>query len=90
MTRRDFAAASAAAFTILRPEVLRGQVKDKLRAGLVGCGGRGSQAVIDLLTGNPNVELVSMGDVFDFKLEQSPSPRMRAGQAVRRRWRTAG
>ncbi len=71
MTRRDFAAASAAAFTILRPAVLRGQVKDKLRAGLVGCGGRGTQAINDTLTGNPNVEIVAMADVFEDKLETS-------------------
>ena len=71
MTRRDFAAASAAAFTILRPAVLRGQVKDKLRAGLVGCGGRGTQAINDTLTGNPNVEVVAMADVFEDKLETS-------------------
>ena len=42
-----------------------------LRAGLVGCGGRGTQAVVDLLTGNENVELVAVADVFEDKLEQS-------------------
>ncbi len=63
--------AGAGAFTILRPEVVRGQVKDKLRAGLVGCGGRGTQAIIDTLTGNPNVEIVAMADIFEDKLEGS-------------------
>ncbi len=63
--------AGAGAFTILRPEVVRGQVKDKLRAGLVGCGGRGTQAIVDTLTGNPNVEIVAMADIFEDKLEGS-------------------
>ena len=45
--------------------------KDKLKAGLVGCGGRGTQAVVDLLTGTENVELVAMADVFEDHLEGS-------------------
>ena len=45
--------------------------KDKLKAGLVGCGGRGTQAVVNLLTGNENVELVAMADVFEDHLESS-------------------
>jgi len=53
----------ASAFTILRPELVRGAGKEKLRAGLIGCGGRGTQAVADLLTGAENVELVAMVDI---------------------------
>src|ERR1700694_1604103 len=45
--------------------------KDRLKAGLVGCGGRGTQAVVNLLTGNENVELVAMADVFEDHLEGS-------------------
>jgi predicted dehydrogenase len=37
----------------------------------VGCGGRGTQAVVDLLTGNEQVDLVAMADVFEDHLEQS-------------------
>ena len=49
----------------------RAQSRERLRAGLVGCGGRGTQAVVDTLTGNDNVELVAMADVFEDKLEGS-------------------
>jgi predicted dehydrogenase len=42
-----------------------------LRAGLIGCGGRGTQAVVDMLTGNENVELVAMADIFEDHLEGS-------------------
>jgi predicted dehydrogenase len=76
-SRRDFlrgstsAAAAAGAFTIVKPELVRGFAPAKLKAGLVGCGGRGSQAVVDTLTANPNLELVAMADLFEDKLEAS-------------------
>ena len=63
--------AGASSLTILRPQLVRGAGKERLKAGLVGCGGRGTQAVVDLLTGNENVELVAMADVFEDKLEGS-------------------
>ena len=50
---------------------MRGAGKERLRAGLVGCGGRGTEAAIDLLTADPSVELVSMGDIFEDKLQKS-------------------
>ena len=65
------AALSAGAFTILSPGLIRGASKEKLKAGLVGCGGRGTQAVVDMLSGNDNVELVAMADVFEDHLEGS-------------------
>jgi len=60
---------TASAFTILQPQLVRGAGKETLRAGIVGCGGRGTQAVVDLLTGAENVELVAMADVFEDHLE---------------------
>jgi len=54
---------------IVAPRLVRGQGREKLRAGLVGCGGRGRQAVVDLLTADDRVELTSMGDIFEDKLE---------------------
>jgi len=63
--------AGASAFSILQPRVARAAANDRLKAGLVGCGGRGTQAVVDLLTGNEHVELTGMADVFEDHLEQS-------------------
>ncbi len=63
--------AGATAFTVVKPELVRGAGKEKLKAGLIGCGGRGTLAAANLLTGDPNVELVAMGDVFEDKLEGS-------------------
>lgn len=61
--------AGVSTFTIIKPELVRGAGKEKLTAGLIGCGGRGRQAVVDLLTGTENVEFVAMADVFEDKLE---------------------
>jgi len=75
LSRRSFlgksSVAAPAAFTIVKPHLVRGQGKARLKAGLVGCGGRGTQAVVDLLAGDENVELVAMADVFEDKLERS-------------------
>src|SRR5205814_4624977 len=66
LTRRTFlAAASTAALAHSASS------SQPLKAGLVGCGGRGTQAVVNLLTGAENVELVAMADVFEDALESS-------------------
>jgi len=41
-----------------------------LRAGLVGCGGRGTGAAINFLDAGPGLEIVALGDVFQDKLDQ--------------------
>jgi predicted dehydrogenase len=56
---------------MVRPGVVRGAGKGLLRVGLVGCGGRGTNAAQQLLAGNENVELVAMGDVFEDQLQKS-------------------
>ncbi len=71
ITRRSVLSGGATAFTIIRPELVRGAGKEKLKAGLVGCGGRGTQAAQQFLQGSENVELVAMADVFEDKLEAS-------------------
>jgi predicted dehydrogenase len=42
-----------------------------LRAGLVGCGGRGTGAAINFLDAGPNLQIVAMGDVFQDKMDES-------------------
>ena len=72
-SRRSFvsSAMGAAAFTIIKPELVRGAGSEKLKYGLIGCGGRGTQAVQNVLTGCDNVEIVAMADIFEDKLEDS-------------------
>ena len=74
VSRRSFltsAAAGTAAFQIIKPELVRGAGNEKLKAGLIGCGGRGTQAMENLLTGCDNVEIVAMADIFEDRLEGS-------------------
>ncbi|MDD4010437.1 MAG: Gfo/Idh/MocA family oxidoreductase, partial [Fermentimonas sp.] len=40
-----------------------------LKAGLVGCGGRGTGAAIDFLNAGPNLQIVALGDVFQDKID---------------------
>ncbi|MBI3697489.1 MAG: Gfo/Idh/MocA family oxidoreductase, partial [Acidobacteria bacterium] len=68
MNRRDMLKLAAWSTTAVG---MRAAGTDKLKAGLVGCGGRGTGAVVDLLTGNENVELVAMADIFEDHLEGS-------------------
>ncbi len=39
-----------------------------LKAGLVGCGGRGTGAAINFLDAGPNLQIVALGDVFQDKI----------------------
>ena len=64
-------AATAAAFTIVKPQLVRGAGNERLKAGVVGCGGRGTQAVTNLFDGAENVDLVAMADIFEDRLEGS-------------------
>lgn len=41
----------------------------ELRAGLIGCGGRGSGAALDFLNSGPNVKIVALADVFKDRLD---------------------
>ena len=77
LSRRTFlrnssvAGAGASAFMIVKPELVRGAGKEKLKAGLIGCGGRGTQAIIDCLTGDPSVEITAVADIFEDHMESS-------------------
>jgi predicted dehydrogenase len=68
-TRRAFlkttAAAGAAAFTV---PAVHAAGSDVLKLGIVGVGGRGSGAVRDAMTADPNVKLVAACDVFEDRL----------------------
>jgi myo-inositol 2-dehydrogenase/D-chiro-inositol 1-dehydrogenase len=55
---------------ILLPELLNSAPDGKvLKAGLIGCGGRGTGAAINFLDAGPNLEIVALGDVFQDRLD---------------------
>lgn len=47
------------------PKAVHAGVDDKLKLGLIGCGGRGRGAATDALHGDPNTVLTAVGDVFE-------------------------
>jgi myo-inositol 2-dehydrogenase/D-chiro-inositol 1-dehydrogenase len=76
LSRRDFTktAALAGAGFLLTPRVARavplpGERAPLLRIGVVGCGGRGTGAVRDIMrAGDDDIVLVAMGDLFPDRL----------------------
>ena len=53
------------------PELLNQAPDGKvLKAGLIGCGGRGTGAAINFLDAGPNLQIVAMGDVFQDRLDK--------------------
>ncbi|MHC4435676.1 MAG: Gfo/Idh/MocA family oxidoreductase [Planctomycetota bacterium] len=48
-----------------------GANSDRVRVGLVGCGGRGTGAARDAMMAGPNIELVAMCDIFKARVNNS-------------------
>ncbi len=77
VSRRGFLKVSAAAGAA---SVMAKQVNahtagsDKIRVGLIGCGGRGTGAgIINCAMSSPGVELVAIGDMFQDHLDEAPA-----------------
>ena len=67
VTRRDFIKTSAAiSLTALGPGAAKIFAKgsDKLRVGVIGCGGRGTYDARNCVMAAPNVEIVALADLF--------------------------
>jgi len=73
LSRRDFVKASAAlgaaAWASGTSRIFAGG-SDKIRLGLIGCGGRGTYDTTNCLNAAENVELVAMGDLFRDRLDR--------------------
>ena len=73
MGRRGFLAAAtgAAAFTILKPQVVRGmQANSAVRVGLLGCGGRGTTHLETILK-NTDARVTALADMFQDRLDKA-------------------
>jgi myo-inositol 2-dehydrogenase/D-chiro-inositol 1-dehydrogenase len=54
-----------------------------LKAGLIGCGGRGTGAAGNFLSAGPNLQIVALGDTFKDRIDQCNDAILKkAGQAV--------
>ena len=69
---RNTAALSAAAtLASLGSNFAFAQGKERIKVGLVGCGGRGTGAATDAIHASPLVDIVAMGDLFKDRLDKS-------------------
>jgi predicted dehydrogenase len=74
LTRRDAikTASLATVATALAPSGLfAAGASEKIRVGLIGCGGRGSDAAVNCLSASPDVVITALGDVFPDQVEWS-------------------
>jgi len=74
LSRRDFVkktTGAAIAVSALSPSMAFAAGSDKLRVGLIGCGGRGTGAVRNILTAAKGIEIVAMGDLFPDRVQSS-------------------
>lgn len=74
LSRRDFVKLSAAGGTVLAAGLgnrVMGATagSDKIRVGVIGCGGRGTGAAQNCLDSAPGVEIVALGDLFKEQVE---------------------
>ncbi len=71
VSRRTFMGTTAAAAAALAfPGGVFAQGSDRLRIGVIGCGGRGTGAARDALRSSAGVELVALGDLMPDRLDQ--------------------
>jgi predicted dehydrogenase len=73
LSRRDFIKTSAAVGTVTWASGVNrifAAGSDKIRIGLIGCGGRGTHDTTNCLNCAPNVELVAMGDLFKDRVDR--------------------
>ncbi|MDY0355485.1 MAG: Gfo/Idh/MocA family oxidoreductase [Sedimentisphaerales bacterium] len=76
LSRRDFVkGAAAGAFSVAALSGLSPRAyaagSDKVRLGLIGCGGRGMHDTLRCLISAPNVELVALGDIFKERVDSA-------------------
>jgi myo-inositol 2-dehydrogenase/D-chiro-inositol 1-dehydrogenase len=87
-SRRNFlqsslaAAAVSGAVAMPRPSAAAIPDGPLLRAGLVGCGGRGTGAARDIVKGAPNVKITALADVFQDRLNRARTTLEKEAQSV--------
>ncbi|MBE6412689.1 MAG: Gfo/Idh/MocA family oxidoreductase [Opitutales bacterium] len=73
MERRNFVKTSAllgASAMLSRYSFANAKGSDVIKVGMVGCGGRGTGAFINMMAADQNIKLVGMADLFQDKLEK--------------------
>ncbi len=71
ISRRDFIKVTSAAAMLGSTGKIFAKGSDKLRVGIIGCGGRGTGAAWDCVNSSINVEIYAMADMFKEQLNKS-------------------
>ena len=74
MDRRSFVKSSAvlgAAAALPRFGFAQVKGNDRIKVSLIGCGGRGTGAACNMISGDQNVQFVAFGDLFEKKPDKS-------------------
>jgi len=76
LSRRDFIRTSAVSLgatsaLFAAPSAAWASGSDRIRVGLIGCGGRGSGAAADIVKGAEGIDLIAMGDLNPDRLASS-------------------
>jgi len=74
LSRRDFikvTSAASLAAAVSGTGALFAAGSDKLKVGLIGCGGRGTGAAMDCVKSSPDVVITAMGDLFKDRVASS-------------------
>ena len=74
-TRRNFlktsaSASAAAVLASMGTNFAFAQGQERIKVGLVGCGGRGTGAARDAMNASPLVDIVAMGDLFKDRVDE--------------------
>jgi predicted dehydrogenase len=84
LSRRDFIRASVATSATLAAASLSPGAfaagSDRIRVGLIGCGGRGSGAARDCAAASQSVQIVALGDLFSDRLNGARSALANLGE----------
>lgn len=74
LSRRDFLKTTSTASLVAMMSgtgALFASGSDKLRIGVIGCGGRGTGAAIDCVNSSANVTIAALGDLFPDRVDSS-------------------
>ena len=73
LTRRELikTASLASLATAFPSGLFATAASERIRVGLVGCGGRGTDAAVNCATASPDVVIAALGDAFPDQLERS-------------------
>ena len=85
MNRRDFLKTGAvlgATTAIPSFSFALSKSNDRIKVGLIGCGGRATGAATNMMNADSNIEIVAFADLFEDKIQPSIDKLVKASQKL--------